>query len=818
MSQSDITPAGPRLPVMTAKSRHLAAVRRSRKLPPHLLPGVSRRRKSGNLVPWLVGIAATIGIVSILFTIVFAVSTALAAAAAVREYRDVNDGLPNAAGVVAGTFQTTNIYDRNGELLQEVSDPTSGWRTFVPFEAISQDLIDATVAAEDATFWSHFGVEPLAIVRGAFIISSGSGSSGGSTITQQLARALYPDTVNPLDYSVMRKVKEAFIAIALDKEFSKQDQMTMYLNLIFYGQRSYGIEAAAQTYFNKHASELDLAESSLLAGLPQAPSAYDPTVFFDQAKIRQKYVLNQMVKYGYITRAEADEAFAEPLTIHDQSRGAIQDAPHFTEYVKSWIVQNYGEDALYNSGLNFYTSIDVKLQERAEQIVANGVANLAIFNRNNAAAVGIVPWSGEVLFMVGSANFNDPVIGGQVNYATAQLQPGSSIKPIVYASAFERGWNPGTVVMDTATRFPTGNPNIPEYTPNNYSGVFNGAISVRSALANSLNMPAVKAAQFATTEHVLDTAHRMGYVNSLTQDADFYGIAVALGSGEVQLVDHTMAYATLANNGANASLHPVIKVTDAQGNVIYDINDDPAVTDPVQGIKAEYAYQITSILTDNDSRQLVFGLNNLFGNTQSTLGRPTAAKSGTTEEWRDLWTMGYTSALAVGVWVGNTNAYGDPVGYLPEKDGIETAGPIWQALMLELHQNATWADLIDDRNGRAVNRAFEQPAGIYEGAVCAATGNAATSGYSNAREFLVRDEGPALPCNQLSAYQQEELDFALQDIQQNGGKYTGAAFDSIYRYRDVVVYGSDPGGSSIGAPTVDSDGDNGDSPPIVGRD
>ena len=814
MSQSQISPANPRPPALNARSRHLAAQRRAKKLPPHLLPGITRRRPKRSLAPWLIGISAAFGIAIFIFTVVFAISTALAAAGAVREYRDVNEGLPNAAGVVAGTFQTTHIYDRNGELLQEVADPSSGWRTFVPFEDVSQYLIDATVAAEDATFWSHLGVEPLAIVRGASIIASGSGSSGGSTITQQLARALYPDTVNPLDYSLMRKVREAFIAIALDKEFSKQDQMTMYLNLIFYGQRSYGIEAAAQTFFNKHASELDLAESSLLAGLPQAPSAYDPTVFFDQAKIRQQYVLNQMVKYDYISRAEADAAFAEPLTIQDQSRGGIQDAPHFTEYVKSWIVQNYGEDALYNSGLNFYTSIDVDLQARAEQIVANGVANLAVFNRNNGAAVGVVPWSGEILFMVGSANFNDPVIGGQVNYATAQLQPGSSIKPIVYASAFERGWNPGTIVMDTATRFPTGNPALPEYTPNNYSGVFNGAVSVRTALSNSLNMPAVKAAQFATTDHVLDTAKRLGYINSLSESADFYGIAVALGSGEVQLVEHTMAYATLANNGAYVGLHPVIKVTDAQGNVIYDINDDPAVSDPEQGIKAEYAYQVTSILTDNDSRSLVFGLNNLFGSTQDILGRPTAAKSGTTEEWRDLWTMGYTTAVAIGVWVGNTNAYGDAVGYLPEKDGIETAGPIWQSLMLELHQNSTWADLIDGPNGSPVNRAFEQPAGIYEGSVCAATGNAASSGYSSSREYLVRDEGPALPCNQLSAYQQTELDFALKDIAENGGKYTGAAFDSIYRYRDVVIYGSDPGGSSSDAPSSD---DTTDSPPIVSR-
>jgi membrane peptidoglycan carboxypeptidase len=387
---------------------------------------------------------------------------------------------------------------------------------------------------------------------------------------------------------------------------------------------------------------------------------------------------------------------------------------------------------------------------------------------------------------------------------------------MVYASAFERGWNPGTIVMDTATRFPTGNPEFPYYTPNNYSGMFNGAVSVRTALANSLNMPAVKAAEFATVDHVLDTARRLGYVNSFTQDAGFYGIAIALGSGEVQLVEHTGAYATLANNGAYVPLHPVIKVTDAQGTVLYDINDDPSVTDPVQGIKAEYAYQITSILTDNDSRQLVFGLNNLFGNTQSTLGRPTAAKSGTTEEWRDLWTMGYTSAVAIGVWVGNTNAYGDAVGYLPEKDGIETAGPIWQSLMLEVHQNATWSDLIDGPNGTPVNRAFEQPPGIYEGAVCAATGNAATSGFSNAREYLVRDEGPALSCNQLSAYQATELEFALKDVSENGGKYTGSAYDSIYRYRDVVLYGNDPGGSSSSAPSGESE--DTESPPIVNRD
>ncbi|MEZ4624948.1 MAG: hypothetical protein R2843_09205 [Thermomicrobiales bacterium] len=286
---------------------------------------------------------------------------------------------------------------------------------------------------------------------------------------------------------------------------------------------------------------------------------------------------------------------------------------------------------------------------------------------------GVVPWSGEILFGGRSANFNDPVIGGQVNYATAQLQPGSSIKPIVYASAFERGWNPGTIVMDTATRFPTGNPALPEYTPNNYSGVFNGAVSVNGASPiRSICRPKAGLA-CDTTDHVLDNGETLGYINSLSESADFYGIAVALGSGEVQLVEHN-GVRHACQQWRLCRAHPVIKVTDAVGNVIYDINDDPAVSILSKASK-EYAYQVTSILTDNDSRSLVFGLNNLFGSTQDIPGRPTAA-SGTTEEWRDLRTMGYTTAVAIGVWVGNTNAYGDAVGYLPEKDGIETAGPI----------------------------------------------------------------------------------------------------------------------------------------------
>ena len=807
----------------TARTPQALRLRRGPGLPPNLLPGITGRRKKGrNLTPWIAGFAAIVGISMVVMLVGFVVTTASAIAGTKAAYDSTTKDLPNAAQITADTFQTTRIYDRNGVLLQEVADPDSGWRTFVPFEQISPYLIQATISAEDATFWSHYGVEPLAIVRGALIISSGEGSSGGSTITQQLARALYPDRVNPLDVSVTRKAREALIAVYLDKEYSKQDLLTMYLNLIFYGQRSFGIEAASQTYFDKHASDLNLAEASLLAGLPQAPSYFDPTVNFEQAKVRQQYVLNQMVKYDYITREEADKAFNEPLTIQKRT-SPVYHAPHFTQYVKDWIVEHYGKEALYNSGLTFTTSIDTELQTTAEGIVRNGVANLAADNRNNGAAVGVVPWSGEILFMVGSADFDDPTIGGQVNYATAGLQPGSSIKPLVYAAAFEAGWNPGTVVFDTYLQVDTAGQ--APYIPNNYSQNFNGAVSVRIALANSLNIPAVKAARYAGLDHVIDLTRRMGYKNSLTQDASFYGLPLALGSGEVQLVEHTNAYATLANNGAYVPLHPVIKVTDSQGNVLYDVTKDPSVTKPQQALDAGYAYQVSSILTDNQSRSLVFGENNLFGNTQNELGRPTAAKSGTTEDWKDLWTMGYTTDLAVGVWVGNTNAYGDAVGQLSEIDGIQAAGPIWHDLMVELHKNGKWSSLLYGPNGKPMAEAFSQPSDVYKGKVCAATGNRDTPGYTGRDELLVRDSGPALPCDQLSAYQQTQLDDAITDLNEHGDRYTGGAYDSIYRYRDAVQNGSDdgPSDSNSNSDSSSDNGDNqddsgGDSPPIVQSD
>jgi membrane peptidoglycan carboxypeptidase len=753
------------------------------KLPPHLLPSAARTRRKAKgggsstkklILLGFVGMTAVMSIAFLVFTIVTA---ALGATATVRAYEDVNAELPNAAEVAVDTFQTTSIYDRNGELLQEVDNPDYGWRTYVALDQVSDDLINATVAAEDSTFWTNQGVEPFAILRGGVIIFTGAGSSGGSTITQQLVRSLYPEQIGN-DYSLMRKGREALAAIALDKQYSKTDIMTMYLNQIYYGSRAYGIEAAAQTYFNKHAADLTLAEASLLAGLPQAPSYYDPAYpeNFPQAKIRQKYVLDQMVKYRYITRAEADEAYAVPLDPQGNRSGAVQNAPHFTQYVKDYIVEHYGEDALYG-GLQITTSIDLGLQQDAERLVAEGVANMAQYDRNNGAMVIMVPWSGEVLAMVGSADFNDASINGQVNYATSLIQPGSSMKPLVYAAAFEKGWNPATVVMDVPTEWP--NPGAEPYKPNNYSKSFYGAVTVREALANSFNVTAVKAADFVGVQGVMDTSRKMGLVDSLQQDPGFYGVSIGLGSAEVQLIEHTNAYATLANNGTYVPAHPIIKITDGQGNVLFDLNEEQVKQDSSQAIPAGNAYQVTSILTDNEARARVFSTDNRFGNTQSKLGRPTAAKSGTTENWRDLWTMGYTTDVAIGVWVGRSGDGG--TGDLYEIDGIQAAGPIWEKAMYLVHDDPAYAALLNGPDGQPLPEEFPVPDDVEKRALCAATGHNAGNG-EEIEEWVVKGQEPKLSCGELSPEESEELDKALDAAQGGNVNWASGAVASINEY------------------------------------
>lgn len=788
-------------------------------LPPHLMPGVGGRdEKRGLGYAKFIIAGAVLTLIALLVSgAMFIASTAAAVAGTVHEYKKVNASLqPSAADVAAQTFETTRIFDRNGVLLQEIEPQgMGGYRTFVTFDQISPYLVEATVAAEDATFWSNYGVEPFAIIRGVLINASGSGSSGGSTITQQLARGLYPNQIDPNDRSYARKFKEALAAIELGRTYSKQDLMTMYLNQIFYGQRSYGIEAASETFFSKKAGELTLAEASLLAGLPQAPSYYDPTINFDIAKKRQEYVLNQMVKYGYITPDEAQKA--RNVVLHPTNRNSsIRHAPHFTIYVENYLQEKYGQDAFFKGGLQVTTSVDVNLQETAEQVLQRDLNDYGIpYGRNNAAMIAMQPWSGQILAMVGSAGFNDSLIGGQNNYTTARLQPGSSIKPIVYAAAFESGWNPGTVILDTTMKRPDPSSPTGYYEPQNYTGISYGAVNVRTALANSLNIPALKAIEFAGIAHVQDVAHRMGMTKSLYGDPSTYGIPLALGSGEVTVLEHTNVFATFANNGRYVPANPILKITDARGNVLYDAFEDLKANPGRQALRAEYAYQITSILTDNQARAMIFTENNLFGDTAQQLGRPTAAKSGTTNGWKDIWTMGYTTDLAIGVWMGQTTASGDRLQELPERDGIQGAGPIWADMMLEIHRNPKWASLLTGPDGQSIPPDFPVPPGLHKVAVCDATGHQATGGYASHEEWLVDGAGPALRCDQVSAAEYAELQYALNDVVQNGGKYSGHGQDSIYQYARTVgvsrssFYGGS--GGSSGSSSSSSDFSNVDS-------
>ena len=779
--------------------RRNAGVRRRRPLPPHLLPGTTRRRSSaGKALGILAGLAVALFLFFAVTVVAGAISTAAAVAATMQQYEEVNGNLPNAALVAADTFQTTRILDRNGVLLQEIGDQDYGWRTFVPYEKISPYLIDATVAAEDATFWSHNGVEPFAILRGALIIAGGSGSSGGSTITQQLVRSLHTEAIGN-EFSVQRKWREGLAAVALERQFSKHDILTMYLNQIFYGNRAYGIEAAAQTYFHKSAAELTLSEAALLAGIPQQPTNFNPALYPENVVGRQRYVLDQMVKLGYITRAEANEAAANWPTVYPsrEGDGAVLDHPHFVQYVREYLAEKYPDKDFAKGGFNIYTTIDTALQNRAEEIVAQNIQQLQFYNARNAALTVVVPWSGEILAMVGSANFNDASIEGQVNITTSPQQPGSAIKPIVYAAAFEQGWNPGTVVLDAPIRIETpgatdpatGEP-MPYYEPQNYTRVFNGAVTVRTALANSLNIPAVKAVEFAGgPEAIVEMARRVGIKHELSQPPSDYGLSIALGSGDVWPLELTNAYATIANLGKYVPVTPILKITDSEGNVLYELDRKNTLAQAEQAIAPEIAYQLTSILTDNESRAMIFTRQNLFGQTQSTLGRPTAAKSGTTNDFRDIWTMGFTTDVAIGVWVGNTR--NDP---LAEIDGIQGAGPIWSQLMIDLHTRPEFMQLLLGPDGQPVPPQFPRPAGIVDGLVCEATGGRPTDDWSNRPELLARGGSPAQRCDQLTPWQYMDLARTLDHLRRHGGNIAGGGVDSIYRYARAVRF-SEPGGT-----------------------
>jgi 1A family penicillin-binding protein len=623
------------------------------------------------------------------------VLTFTAVSVAAQTYSALTRDLPSITQLATrDVFQTAQIYDRNGILLHEIYDQTGGRRTLVPLKEISPWMIDATLAAEDADFYDNPGIDTRGIARAVWQQLTKSGNSGASTITQQLVR----NTLLPEDersrQTLMRKFKEAVLAYRVNELYSKDDILEMYLNEVFYGNSSYGVMAAAESYFGKSPRDLTLAEASLLAGLPQSPSTYNPRLYWDAARERQAYVLDQMTKHRFITEAQAGAAWDQELTFVEPKQEEIK-APHWVFYVRDLIEQKYGPRLLYQGGLQVYTSLDLRLQEKLEEVARNNEANLRIRNGSNTAIVALDPKTGEILAMVGSMDFNNAAIDGQVNVTVSPRQPGSSIKPIVYLTAFEKaGFTPNTMLQDAPKCFNAGR-GQPPYCPVNFDNKFRGPVPVRVALGNSLNLPAVETLERVGVPAAIEMANRLG-ITSL-DDPNRYGLAFTLGGAEVKPLELASAYATFANQGRRVPPVAIRKILDGHDRVI----EEARPTNGEQVVDPRLVYMLTSILTDNNNRLITYGPTNLL-----QLSRPAAAKTGTTDNFRDTWTMGFTPNLVIGVWVGNTD--GRP---MREVLSSMSAGKIWHEAMEEAFKVL---DLpVED---------FQRPDGLAEVPACGPAG------------------------------------------------------------------------------------------------
>ena len=648
----------------------------------------------------------------------------------------------------ASQFQTTRILDRNGQLLYEVLDPTAGRRNYIPLANISPNLVAATIATEDKEFYTNAGFDPIAIVRALWqnYVTSGQGG-GASTITQQLARALLLTPEERSQRTVNRKAREIILAAEITRRYTKDEILELYLNEIYYGNLAYGVQAAAETYFGKSAKELTIGEAAFLAGLPQSPAVYDIYTNPDPTLIRQQQVLvlmfDQSNSQNCIKVSNSDIPVCVDPTTATQAANEMKvysfrplsfdsKYPHWVNFVRSQLEEKYDAQTIYRSGFVVYTTLDPVMQDKAQQLVTDQVAAMVDSNAHNGALVAIRPSTGEILAMVGSPDFNNAEIAGQINMANSPTrQPGSSMKPFTYAAAFEKGWTPSTLIWDVPTQFPDGA--NPPYEPRNYDGKFHGPLTVRLALANSFNIPAVKALEFVgiyddpntpEKEGMIGMAEKLG-ITSLTRND--YGLSLTLGGGDVSLIDMTSAYSVFANGGQRMPPVAILKITDFAGTIIDEYKPQAGE----QVIRAEHAYLISSILSDNEARSFTFGRHSALN-----LSFQVAAKTGTTNDIRDNWTMGYTPDLATGVWVGNAD-------YTPmtNSSGLSGAAPIWSQFMEFAVPYLT--------NGAPTP--FNRPAGIMDKIVCRISGtepsNACDSQYT---EIYAFDQPPLPPSKDLA--------------------------------------------------------------------
>lgn len=576
--------------------------------------------------------------------------------------------------------QSAKIYDRTGTvLLYDLSQKVR--RSVIPLENVSPWIVKATISIEDKEFYTHKGIKITSLIRATLKnITSGGYTQGGSTITQQVVKNSFLTT----DKKIIRKIKEIFLALKLEKNMSKDEIMTLYLNNSPYGGNIYGIEEASQVFFGKNAKNVTLSEAAILASLPKAPSTYNP--YFGKKDLllaRKNLVLDEMYKGNLITKEERDSAQAETIIFQPKNLGSIK-AAHFVMYLKEQLESKFGAKKLSEGGFTVVSTIDYEIQKLGENIVAEYVAkNGKRFTAENASMVVTDPKTGQILAMIGSRDYFDEEIDGNYNIATAKRQPGSSFKPFVYATAFNKGFLPQTVLFDTPTEFssdctPSGTPKVTGavcYNPQNYEGGFKGPMSIRMALGASRNIPAVKAIYLVGVQNVINTAKSMG-VSGL-DSAEKYGLSLALGSADVSLLDMTSAYGVFANDGVRNNITGILKIQDTKGNIIEEF-----ATSSRRVLPEQTARMMNDVLSDVTARNSIF-VKAYFKNDVVAL------KTGTTNNSRDAWMLGYTPTFAVGAWMGNND--NKPMSQLAS---ALTVGPMWKSFTDELLKKFPKEDFI----------------------------------------------------------------------------------------------------------------------------
>jgi membrane peptidoglycan carboxypeptidase len=754
--------------------------------PTRIVRFIALQRRQRRRIQERSGANQVLRVIGILMFVVLLVVLGIGASgvsAAVGAYAYFTRDLPNPESVeaVEESFETTKIYDRSGEvLLYEVIDPTGGDRTSVMLDQISDDLICATVAIEDRDYWENPGINLRGIARAFWADVRGQQIQGGSSITQQLIKNIiieeelrYVSAEGPEWRDYERKITEILLAYRISQKYSKSEILEWYLNTNFYGNLAHGIEAASRVYFGKSASELTLSEAAALAAIPQFP-LMNPFDDPESARKRQHLVLDAMVRQGCVTSEEAVVAKYESWDLAKFTERFDILAPHFSIYVRKQLEKTFDPEAVYRGGLRVYTTLDLNLQEQAQCVARTQVRSLSGEDEatviqealdqgctaaqflpplreydvgrdhdvSNASVVVIRPPTGEILAMVGSLDYWDESIDGQFNVAVdgPGRQPGSSFKPFTYLTLLSQGDNAAHMFLDVRTAFEqaTGTPYVPE----NYDRKYHGPQRMRLALARSYNIPAVAALQLAGVDNVIRTAHRMG-INTLNRGLDYYGLSLTLGGGEVHPIDMAYAFSVFANGGKMygepvpederrdgfRELNPVavLRVEDRSGKVLYEYTQPESR----EILPPQLAYLMNSILSDRQSRWAGMGMNNALELDDE---RPAAAKTGTTNDYRDAWTVGYTPQIATAVWVGNSD--NSEMESLP---GLRGAGPIWNAIMEYALQDK-----------EAVP--FHRPDGLVERAVCAVSGKLPTANCPTVNELFIPGTEPTESCDIHQVY------------------------------------------------------------------